>query len=60
VCRSTPTLAGVRRQDDLDYIAAWQSGMFLSADLMETMQAKAEKHQPTFADLLPARKLVRK
>jgi enoyl-CoA hydratase len=47
-------------QDGLDYIAAWQSGMFLSADLMETMQAKAEKRPPKFADLLPARKLVRK
>jgi enoyl-CoA hydratase len=47
-------------QDGLDYIAAWQSGMFLSADLMETMQAKAQKREPTFADLLPARKIVRK
>ena len=60
MCRSTPTLAGVRRQDGLDYIAAWQSGMFLSADLMETMQAKAQKREPTYADLLPARKIVRK
>jgi len=47
-------------RDGLDYIAAWQSGMFLSADLMETMQAKVQKREPKFADLLPPRNIVRK
>ncbi len=47
-------------QEGLGYIAAWQSGMFLSGDLMETMQAKAQKREPEFENLLPARKIVRK
>lgn len=46
--------------DALDYIATWQAGMFLSADLMEAMQANAQKRPPRFADLLPPKKLVKR
>lgn len=46
--------------DALDYIATWQAGMFLSTDLMEAMQANAQKRAPRFADLLPPKKLVKR
>ena len=46
--------------DALDYIATWQAGMFLSADLMEAMQANTQKRPPRFADLLPPKKLVKR
>lgn len=46
--------------DALDYMQVWQAGMFLTGDLMEAMQANQEKRAPKFADLLPARNLVKK
>jgi len=39
--------------EGLNYVATWQAGMFLSADLEEAMRAQAEKRTPRFADLLP-------
>ncbi|MCZ6522330.1 MAG: enoyl-CoA hydratase, partial [Alphaproteobacteria bacterium] len=39
--------------EGLRYVATWQAGMFLSADLEEAMRAQAEKRVPEFADLLP-------
>ena len=39
--------------DSLKQIAAWQSGMFQPADMMETFVAKAEGRDPQFDDLLP-------
>lgn len=42
--------------DGLNYIATWQTGMFQPGDMMETFQAKKEKREPRFADLLPVRK----
>lgn len=41
--------------EGLNYVATWQAGMFLSADLEEAMRAQAEKRAPQFADLLPER-----
>jgi enoyl-CoA hydratase len=37
--------------DGLNYIAAWQSGMFQSADMLECFTAKAEKRTPVFQNL---------
>jgi enoyl-CoA hydratase len=38
--------------DSLNYMAAWQSGMFQpQTDMMETFTAKAEKREPKFDDL---------
>jgi enoyl-CoA hydratase len=39
--------------DSLDHMAAWQSGMFQPADMMETFVAKGEHREPDFDDLLP-------
>ncbi len=39
--------------EGLRYVATWQAGMFLSADLEEAMRAQAEKRVPEFADLMP-------
>lgn len=39
--------------DSLNYIAAWQSGMFQQADVVEAMRARAEKREPEFTDLEP-------
>jgi enoyl-CoA hydratase len=46
--------------DALNYMQVWQSGMFLTADLMEAITAQQQKREPKFADLLPAKKIVRK
>ena len=37
--------------DSLNYIAAWQSGMFQTADVMEAMQARMQKREPTYPGL---------
>jgi enoyl-CoA hydratase len=42
--------------DGLHYIAAWQTGMFQSADMLESFAAKAEKRAPRFEDLAPLKK----
>ncbi|MCU1372081.1 MAG: Enoyl-CoA hydratase [Ilumatobacteraceae bacterium] len=39
--------------DSLKHMAAWQSGMFQPADMMETFVAKSEGREPRFDDLLP-------
>ena len=39
--------------DSLKHMAAWQSGMFQPADMMETFVAKTEGREPRFDDLLP-------
>ncbi|WP_426571866.1 crotonase/enoyl-CoA hydratase family protein [Aquihabitans sp. McL0605] len=39
--------------DSLRHMAAWQSGMFQPADMMETFVAKGEGREPAFDDLLP-------
>ena len=39
--------------DSLKHMAAWQSGMFQPADMMETFVAKSEGRDPQFDDLLP-------
>ncbi|MGN6695200.1 MAG: crotonase/enoyl-CoA hydratase family protein [Aquihabitans sp.] len=39
--------------DSLKHMAAWQSGMFQPADMMETFVAKSEGREPVFDDLLP-------
>ncbi|MCU1593528.1 MAG: Enoyl-CoA hydratase/isomerase [Frankiales bacterium] len=41
--------------DALDHMATWQSGMFQSADMVESFTAKAEKRDPVYPDLLPER-----
>lgn len=46
--------------DALNYMQVWQAGMFLTADLMEQMQANQQKREAKFADLLPAKKIVRR
>jgi enoyl-CoA hydratase len=46
--------------DALNYMQVWQAGMFLTGDLMEQMQANQGKRPAKFADLLPAKKLVRR
>ncbi|WP_370153755.1 crotonase/enoyl-CoA hydratase family protein [Ferrovibrio sp.] len=46
--------------DALDYMQVWQAGMFLTQDLMEQMAANQQKREAKFADLLPARKIVRR
>lgn len=43
-------------RDGLEHIAAWQSGMFQPADMIESFAAKAEGREPAFEDLLPASK----
>lgn len=43
-------------KDGLDYIATWQTGMFSPAHMMEAFQAKAQKRDPEFPDLVPLRK----
>ena len=40
----------------LRYMAAWQSGMFQPADMLETFKAKAEKRSPVFEDLAPKKR----
>lgn len=39
--------------DGLEHVAAWQTGMFQSPDLMESITARAEGREPTYPDLLP-------
>ena len=39
--------------DSLTHMAAWQSGMFQPADMIETFVAKGEGRDPSFDDLLP-------
>ncbi|WP_300304251.1 crotonase/enoyl-CoA hydratase family protein [Ferrovibrio sp.] len=46
--------------DALNYMQVWQAGMFLTQDLMEQMQANQQKREAKFADLLPAKKIVRR
>ena len=40
-------------EDGLNYIAAWQTGMFQPADMLESFAAKGERRAPVFDDLLP-------
>jgi enoyl-CoA hydratase len=42
--------------DSLNYMAAWQSGMFQPADMAESFAAKQEKRAPNFDELAPHRK----
>jgi enoyl-CoA hydratase len=42
--------------DGLDYIATWQAGMFSPPHMMEAFAAKAQKRDPSFADLAPLKK----
>jgi len=42
--------------DGLDYIATWQTGMFHSADMMESFAAKSEKRDGQFEEILPLSK----
>ena len=44
--------------DGLNYIATWQTGMFQPADMAEALQAKQEKREPSFDDLLPIAKSI--
>ena len=37
--------------DSLQYMAAWQTGMFQPTDLMESFGAQMEKREPTYDDL---------
>lgn len=37
--------------DALNYVAAWQSGMFQQPDVLEAMRARAEKREPVFEGL---------
>ncbi len=37
--------------DSLQYMAAWQSGMFQPNDIMESFAAQMDKREPTFDDL---------
>ena len=61
--KSPLALAGIKRNlaysrdhsvaDGLDYIATWNGGVLRSSELMTAVQAKMEKTQAVFADLLP-------
>jgi enoyl-CoA hydratase len=42
--------------DSLNYMAAWQTGMFQPTDMAECLIAKNEKRKPVFENLLPLRK----
>jgi len=42
-------------QDSLNYMAAWQSGMFRPEDMMKTFAAKAQNTDPDFEELHPIR-----
>jgi enoyl-CoA hydratase len=42
--------------DSLQYMAAWQSGMFQPADMFEAFTAKAQKRPPVYEDLAPKRR----
>ena len=44
--------------DSLNHIATWQAGMFQPTDMLESFQARQEKRDPTFDDLLPVEKLI--
>jgi len=46
--------------DALKYMAVWQSGMFLSNDLIEAAGANQSKRKPNFDNLLPPKKMVRR
>lgn len=46
--------------DALKYMAVWQSGMFLSKDLIEAASANQAKKIPEFDNLLPPKKMVRR
>lgn len=43
-------------KDALDYIAVWNTSMFSPPHLMEAFQAKTQKREANFPDLLPLRK----
>ncbi|MGI9608330.1 MAG: crotonase/enoyl-CoA hydratase family protein [Acidimicrobiales bacterium] len=38
-------------RDSLDYMAAWQTGMFQPTDIMESFGAQMEKREPVYDDL---------
>ena len=42
--------------DSLNYIATWNAGMLQPADMVESFTAKAEKRDPDYDDLPPARR----
>lgn len=46
--------------DALNYMALWQTGMFIGDDLIEQLRANQEKRAPKFADLLPPTDYVRR
>ena len=43
-------------KDALDYIAVWNTSMFSPPHMMEAFQAKQQKREANFPDLLPLRK----
>ena len=43
-------------KDALDYIAVWNTSMFSPQHMMEAFQAKQQKREANFPDLLPLRK----
>jgi enoyl-CoA hydratase len=45
-------------EEGLNYIATWQTGMFQPADLQEAFQARQEKREASYLDLLPTRREV--
>lgn len=45
-------------EEALRYMAAWQSGMFQPADMLESFAAKAQKREPTFDDLAPHKRFT--
>lgn len=46
--------------DALKYMAVWQSGMFLSHDLLEAASANQAKRMPEFDNILAPKKMVRR
>jgi len=43
-------------EEGLNYIATWQTGMFQNADVQEAFQARQEKREPSYLNLLPTRR----
>jgi enoyl-CoA hydratase len=59
VCASKEMLNYARDHslaDSLNYMAAWQTGMYHPADMAESFAAKSEKRKPVFEDLAPLKK----
>ena len=45
-------------EDSLNFIATWQTGMFHPKDMAEAFDAKRERRDPEFDDLLPMKKPI--